>query len=94
MKTYKEKTVKTVDNIYCDSCGQSTKQFEDSDPDFATLEACWGYGSKYDGTQYEIHLCEDCFTDILDSIKKTRNYLLGPFKYPYKEDPLSGKNYL
>lgn len=94
MKTFKEKTIKVVDDVRCDSCGASTTNNIISGPDYATLEGCWGYGSKNDGTKYDIELCENCFFEVLDFIKDNRRKILGPFNYPHDHDPLEGTEYL
>lgn len=97
MKTTKEKTVKVLDKIYCDVCGEScTKGDEENgwtNHEYATIEGTWGYWSKQDGTQYNIEMCENCFNEVLESLKKKRKKFLGPFKYPYDNDPLEGKHY-
>lgn len=93
MKTYYEKTIKTVDQVYCDGCGNNCSK-EQLDHQYAVLEAVWGYGSSYDGTKYDIQLCEHCFTNIIDFIKQKRKRILGPFVYPYENDPLGGESYL
>ena len=93
MKTYKKKTVKVVDQVLCDCCGQSTTNIEQIGPDYATLESCWGYGSPNDGVKYDIQLCENCFYDILKTIRQKRQKVLGPFNFPYEKDPLEGKRY-
>lgn len=93
MKTYKKKKVKTVDQIYCDSCGSNCTK-DQLGHEYGVLEANWGYCSKQDGTNYEIHLCENCFMEIVEYIKKKRKKTLGCFVYPYDYDPLDGKNYL
>jgi len=92
VKIWKKKTIKVVDDVRCDSCGKSTTNCYS--PDYATLEGCWGYGSKNDGTKYHVDLCENCFFDVLDFIKKKRKEVLGPFNYPYDNDPLEGTEYL
>jgi hypothetical protein len=98
MKTTKDKTVKVLDRIYCDVCGQScTKGDEDNgwtDHEYAIIEATWGYFSHQDGTQYNIEICEHCFNEVLECMKKIRKRILGPNKYPYDSDPLEGKDYL
>ena len=91
MKTFKKKTVKVLDKIYCDSCGENCSK--DIDHEYAELSATWGYWSKQDGTQYHIEMCENCFNEVLESLKKRRKKFLGPFKYPYDTDPLEGKCY-
>jgi hypothetical protein len=92
MRTFKEKTIKALDDVHCDCCGKSTTNA--GDPDYATLESCWGYGSTHDGTRYNIDLCESCFFEILNFIKEKRRKVLGPFNYPYDNDPLNGIEYL
>lgn len=95
MRTYKQKTIKVFDNIYCDVCGISCTITEPCiEHEYAKIEATWGYFSHQDGTQYDIELCEHCFNEVLQSMKKTRERILGPFKYPHKNDPLKGKSYL
>lgn len=93
MRTYKEEIRKVVDQVYCDCCGKSTNTIN-MGPSWAELNATWGYGCINDGMQYDIDLCENCFTDIITFIKNTRKKILGPFKYPYETDPLNGKCYL
>lgn len=92
MRTFKEKTIKVVDDVNCDACGKSTTICDG--PDYATLESSWGYGSKHDGTKYSIDLCESCFFEVLGFIKEKRRKVLGPFNYPYEKDPLEGTQYL
>lgn len=92
MKTYKKKTVKTIDQVYCDSCGSNCTK-DQLGYEYGVLEASWGYSSKQDGTNYEIHLCEICFMEVVDFLKKKRKRVLGCFNYPHKEDPLEGKSY-
>lgn len=87
MRTYKQKTIKALDTVYCDICGATIG------PDFATLEAVWGYGSANDGTKFDIELCEKCFYETLNEMKEKRRRILGPFKYPHKNDPLNGQSY-
>jgi len=94
MKTWKTKTTKVVDDVSCDCCGKSTTNYSDVGPDYATLESCWGYGSIHDGYKYDIDICENCFVDVINFIKEKRCKVLGPFKYPYDNDPLEGIEYL
>jgi hypothetical protein len=91
MKTYKTVEKKVKDRIYCDTCGQCCTEYSD---EYGTLEAVWGYDSKHDGKRYSIDLCEDCFFETLNFIKEKRRKILGPFNYPYNNDPLEGIQYL
>jgi hypothetical protein len=92
MKTYKTVEKKVKDRIYCDACGQCCTEDNIGD-EYGTLEAVWGYGSKHDGTKYNIDLCEDCFFKVVESIKDKRRRVLGPFNYAYDKDPLNGETY-
>jgi hypothetical protein len=94
MRTFKDKTIQVVDDVNCDACGKSTTNNTNIGPDYAILESCWGYGSKDDGTKYNIDLCEECFFEVLSFIKEKRRQILGPFKYPFDNDPLEGVEYL
>lgn len=94
MKTYRKKVVKVIDKVYCDVCGSNCSKDEQLGYEYGVLEANWGYSSKQDGTNYDIHLCETCFMAIVDSLKKKRKSVLGCFNYPYDYDPLNGKSTL
>jgi hypothetical protein len=94
MKTFKETKIKKIDDVHCDACGKSTTNDTNVGPDYATLESCWGYGSKDDGSKYDIDLCEECFFEVLSFLKEKRRQILGPFKYPFDNDPLEGVKYL
>lgn len=95
MKLYTEKTVQSIDSIYCDGCGKTCTITEPvHEHEYGTIEATWGYFSNQDGTQYDIQICEKCFNEVIDLLKKKRKTILGPFEYPYKTDPLEGKEYL
>lgn len=94
MKTYKKKLTKVVDKILCDSCGEDCTITEPAvEHEYAELSATWGYFSDQDGAQYDIQICESCFNEVIDFLKKKRKQTLGPFKYPYKQDPLEGRSY-
>jgi len=95
MRRYTEKTVhiKSVEAIQCDQCGKDCEGAEDMfGINHATLDAVWGYGSKSDGSKFEIHLCESCFYNVVEHIRDERKKLLGPAEYPYDNDPLYGEN--
>lgn len=94
MRTFKEEIRKVLDDVSCDCCGKSTTNYESVGPDYAVLESYWGYGSQNDGSKFEIHLCEICFTSVLNLLKEKRKSVLGPFVYPYSPDPLNGQEYL
>jgi hypothetical protein len=90
MRTFKEEVRKVLSDVSCDICGKSTTNYKEVGPDFATLESYWGYGSTNDGSKYEIHICEFCFDETLEFLKQKRKSVLGPFNYPFDNDPLDG----
>jgi hypothetical protein len=95
MRRYIEKTVqiKSVEAIQCDMCGKDCEGAEDLfGINYATLDVEWGYGSKSDGSKYEIHLCEKCFYNVLEYVRDERKNILGSSEYPYDNDPLYGEN--
>jgi hypothetical protein len=94
MKTFEEKKIRVVQDVHCDICGKSTTNNTNVGPDYATLESCWGYGSTHDGRKFGIDICESCFYEVLNFMKQKRRLVLGPFKYPYDNDPLDGVQYL
>jgi hypothetical protein len=69
MIKYKERITKVIDYIICDSCKKNCKSSIAEDSEYATLRANWGYWSDSDGRNYELHLCEHCFYDVLGHIK-------------------------
>jgi hypothetical protein len=91
MKTYKKKTVKVLDKIHCDCCGENCSK--DIGHEYAELSATWGYCSNQDGTQYDIQICETCFNEVLQSMKHIRKRIIGSLKYPHDIDNLEGKSY-
>lgn len=70
MKVMTPQTIEAVSDVVCDLCGGSTTKGNEFTPEFATLQADWGYGSNHDGEQYEIHLCEGCFFSTLAILKE------------------------
>lgn len=72
MKIMTTKEVEVIADIQCDVCHKSTTPHMNPNlynPQFGALTAKWGYGSKHDGTAYEVHLCEECFFTVLSQIK-------------------------
>lgn len=96
MRTFGKKTVEIeyTKSLNCDMCGANCAAFDDFvGENYATLQADWGYGSKSDGTKFEVHLCEECFYSVLDFIRNERRKTLGCFDYPHEHDPLYGENH-
>ena len=69
MRVYRSGVAQVLDYIICDCCSKCCKSNEMADNEYATLSAEWGYWSDSDGQNYEIHLCEHCFYDVLGHIK-------------------------
>lgn len=72
MKIMTQQVVDVVKDICCDVCGDSTSREGAHPPQFGVLKADWGYGSRHDGKQYELHLCEGCFFSALATLKQER----------------------
>ena len=85
MRTYKREYRKVPDKILCDVCGNCCTT-DNVGTECAFIDAAWGYGSKKDGSRYDIHLCENCFDDTLEYLRNRRNF----FNYRPKEDGLNG----
>jgi len=92
MRTYKNKTIKVLDQTICDVCGKTCTDDFYNNHENATLEAHWGYNTSRDGQKFEIHLCENCFGNTLGFLRQKRQDFLGTFNYPYTKDPLSNSN--
>jgi len=98
MKTYKNKTIKVHDKTFCDCCGKQCTDDFYNENEYATLEASWGYNSGRDGERFDIHLCENCFGDVLGFLKDKRFSYFGaePNKEwgIAKDDPFKGSKYM
>jgi len=51
--------------VRCNKCGK-VMDFFDLQANF-TIHTNVGYGSMYDGTEIEMHLCCDCFDKLVES---------------------------
>ena len=78
MKTYKQKTIKVLDQTICDVCGKTCTDDFYNNHENATLEAAWGYNSGRDGSRFEIHLCENCCDDTIQWMRNKREEYLLP----------------
>ena len=86
MRTFKKKTIQTLDKIYCDICNSCCTHEDYNDHEYALIEASWGYFSNSDGSKYDIHICEKCFDDLLDWMKNKREI----HGYKPEFDPFAG----
>jgi hypothetical protein len=59
-----------VIDVICDRCQKSTTYEEECGPDYATLDAHWGFGSSRDGDKVELHLCDTCCGVVEAFIRK------------------------
>ena len=71
MKIFQDKLTAVITDVICDVCSSSTTHPSGS-ANFAVLSAHWGYGSSHDGQRYEIHLCENCFTETRLHLRRQR----------------------
>ena len=76
IKETKTITTEVLVDVQCDVCGKSCKKadnhffnYRETEYEFATLDADWGYYSDSDGKSWRIDLCEDCFYDTLAHLK-------------------------
>ena len=56
-------------DVDCDVCGQSTRQEDTGEFQYATLSAYWGWGSGYDGERHTLDLCEECYDKLPDWVR-------------------------
>ena len=77
MKTYKKIQRTAIDKVYCDICSKCCTT-DDYSTEYATLEAVWTYGSKYDGLKFDNQLCENCFYDTIQWMRNKREEYLLP----------------
>ena len=73
IKEVKKVEQAVVTQVKCDMCDSSVESAtENAIPEFGTLSANWGYGSKRDGECVEYHLCESCFQRLELYIEQER----------------------
>lgn len=84
MKKYKKRQTIVLVDICCDVCGKSCKNehaqecgdepdlHEESDFEYGSISATWGYFSRKDGESYSAILCEDCFDKVVTYVNKMR----------------------
>ncbi|APV37667.1 hypothetical protein [Acinetobacter soli] len=58
------KDLEQTTDVLCDVCKESTQL------NHGVLSAHWGMGSKHQGEQYELHLCEACFFATVATLKR------------------------
>lgn len=83
---------------FCDKCGKETKYSKDRDYDHGYVESSlWtltpnhhraGYGSRMDGSEFVIDICDDCLYDFVHSCKNVERLLNSGSNtyYDYDDD--------
>lgn len=72
---------KIVKDILCNKCGESCKSYVDSNHELwnfnsAIITPDFEYGSIYDMADWEVHICENCYTEFESTFKiKPKNIL-------------------
>jgi len=66
--------VEVLEDIICDSCGESCKVYESKQDweavfDYARLSANWGYCSGRDTERHSADICVKCFDNIIKKFK-------------------------
>lgn len=69
IKTQEPGTIEVVKDVICDCCGNSCRDKEGFNYEYATFHASWGYGSTNDLDNWESHLCEVCALKVKDFIE-------------------------
>lgn len=64
-----KKEVSVLEDVICDSCGQSCLDKVGMNFEFIEMKANWGYGSKKDMEQWTAQVCEKCVDEKLSFIK-------------------------
>ena len=65
MKDFEDKTVKVISKLTCDSCGEQSTPSDFAFHEFISINHKCGYGSIHgDGNQFNIDLCQQCFSDM------------------------------
>jgi hypothetical protein len=93
-----EKECGVLHSHICDKCGKETKYSKDRDVDHGYTESSlWtftpnhyraGYGSKLDGSEFVLHLCDDCLCEFVTScvhVERIRNSGSNTY-YDYPDD--------
>ena len=91
MKVMTKQEADVVSDIRCDVCDESCSPAEGYDPLYGTLSAKWGYGSRHDGENYELHLCESCFFQALANLQEQRRGHLMFSEEGYELNPDFGR---
>ena len=91
MKVMTKQEADVVSDIRYDVCDESCSPAEGYDPLYGTLSAKWGYGSRHDGENYELHLCESCFFQALANLQEQRRGHLMFSEQGYEPNPDFGR---
>jgi len=71
MEKYQKKMVESdvLIDVLCDICGASCKKSEPEGYEYSNWYVSWGYGSKKDGTRWDVDFCEECSDKLKEHIK-------------------------
>ena len=63
-----------VSDIICNKCGESCKDYIDTEGkhynfNHAVITPSFGYGSLLDSYEFEVHLCEKCYSEFESTFK-------------------------
>ncbi|MGI2877740.1 hypothetical protein ACRTEE_15905 [Vibrio alginolyticus] len=79
MKVYGQKTIEVVVDRCCDICGTSVMVVDSNGvklEEVGELTANWGFGSKMDGINHHLDMCESCFQVALSALKEHRRSIV------------------
>ena len=72
--------IEVLIDVRCDRCGASCKGFMEQNVDSwqngferASINAVWGYGSKWDGDCWSYEVCQDCAEELLEWISSKKS---------------------
>lgn len=54
--------------MFCNVCGKEFDVYDVHNSDVSTISGYIGYGSKYDENYIELHMCNDCFDKMIDTL--------------------------
>ena len=58
--------LEVLTDVRCDRCRASCKVNNTENFERASINAVWGYGSKWDGDCWSYEVCQDCAEELLE----------------------------
>lgn len=67
MIIYKKTTkiIDVVDKVYCDFCNKEFDEITTKSHGFGQIHISFGYGSKFDASEDNYQICDNCYTKII-----------------------------